>query len=164
MGGRVVARERYNKNRDCRFDDWRRNSVEKSGKLINLPLYSTDLDGVEYIYTDESNIEPVALIEKKHSGSRWKTEWRGAMVACFELARRSGLPFYVAEHSTDCSVWSVYMIKSIEHAPENPILDNVSLFDYICFLCDLHNYELSEFYTNVLQSVVAISKNGESIP
>lgn len=59
--------ERRYQERDCRFEDWRRNNVEKGGIKIDMPIYSSDLDSVEYVFRNRSAI-PVGLIERALTG------------------------------------------------------------------------------------------------
>jgi hypothetical protein len=158
-----VPVKRYNKERDCRFDDWRRNSIPKAGVMMTLPLYSTDLDCVEFTFT-EDGIEPVALIEKKSVLSSWLIEWRASMKAHFIIASRAQTPYYVAEHTEDRSDWIVYLITTTDRLPcKNDIVLHGVLFDYVMFLCELHGYEPPQFFIDALKKVIAISPDGKSI-
>ena len=61
------------------------------------------------------------------------------MIACFQLAQSAGIPYFVAEHNEDRSHWRVYKIENTENTPNTIVLDG-SLFDYVMFLCKLHDY------------------------
>jgi len=159
MGGGIMPRKRYNKERDCRFDDWRRNDVRKGGLEMILPLYSSDLDGVEYVIDSNHNCKPIALIEKKSTKSRWKEKLPSAMKATIELARLAGLPYYIAVHNEDRSRWIVYEASTTGQVQ----LFDGTLFDYVMFLCGLHSYEPPDIFVAALKRVVAIDSDGNSI-
>jgi len=127
---------------------------------MTLPLYSSDLDGIEYIFDKDDVATPVALIEKKSTRSSWQEKIPSAMRATIELARRAGLPYYVAVHNEDRSNWTVYEARM--HNEVMQILDG-TLFDYVMFLCDLHGYTPPDKFIEALQKVRAIDKGGESI-
>lgn len=154
--------KRYNKKRDCRFDDWRRNNMPKGGIKMNLPLYSSDLDSVEFIYEGD-DVKPVALIEKKSDKSNWREgEMPGPIKATFKLSQLAGIPYYVAVHNEDRSEWKVYHSDAIEDLPNNCILDGI-LFDYVVFLCEMHKYSLPDVFVKALRKVKGIDQDGNSI-
>ena len=155
--------KRYDKNRDCRFDDWRRNDEEKGGAKMNLPLYSTDIDGLEFGYTDDGSISLLALIEKKSDKSKWKEKPPSTVIASFKLAQIAGVPFYVNEHNEDRSVWTVYEITDAALS-RRMILDQCTLFEYLMFICGIHNYAMPENLQKLVKQVVAITPEGKSIP
>lgn len=158
-----MARKRYNKKRDCRFDDWRRNDVLKGGIAMTLPLYSSDLDCVEYIFNEGDEITPVALIEKKSVYSAWQTKLPSTMEATLAVARRADVPYYVAVHNDDRSHWVVYTGNTLEEIATSASILDGTLFDYMMFLCCLHKYEPPNIITDALRRVVAINEDGQSI-
>lgn len=159
-----MARKRYNKKRDCRFDDWRRNDVPKGNITMTLPLYSSDLDCVEFIFNEADEVVPVALIEKKSIRSRWQQTLPNTMRATIKVANLAKLPYYVATHNEDRSHWIVRSGNSIEElaSPDSVMFDG-TLFDYVMFLCNLHKYEPPQVFQDALRFVVAIDGNGQSI-
>jgi len=155
-----MPRKRYDKKRDCRFDDWRRNDVPKGGIVMTLPLYSSDLDCVEFVFGEADCVTPVALIEKKSVRSKWREKIPNAMRATIEVAWLAGLPYYIAVHNKDRSRWTVYEAK-IDNEPVQ-LIDG-TLFDYMMFLCQLHRYEPPDKFVEALRRVVAIDEDGNSI-
>ena len=159
-----MARKRYNKKRDCRFDDWRRNNILKGGIMMTLPLYSSDLDCVEFVFNEDDEVLPVALIEKKSTRSQWYKTLPNTMRATIKVANLANLPYYVAIHNEDRSHWTVRNGNSIEELVEpNSIILDGTLFDYVMFLCSLHQYEPPQVFQDALRLVVAIDENGQSI-
>ena len=156
-----MPEERYDKKRDCRFDDWRRNNIEKGGIRINLPLYSTDLDCVEYIYKNNEP-QPVAMIEKKSEQSGWRGKMNGGITACWKLAQAANIPFYVSVHNTVRSHWVVHLIDTPKMSSENIILDG-TLYNYFMFICDLHGVTIADNMKEKIKLVIAIDENGESV-
>lgn len=131
---------------------------------MTLPLYSTDLDALEFVYS-AGDVVPVALIEKKWCMSQWKNRWTGPMQAQFALAQKPPpTPYYVAEHNKIRSHWCVYRIRTmIEPPSDNDIVMRGLLYDYVIFLCNLHNYDPPAVIKEKLRCVEAIDSNGQSV-
>jgi hypothetical protein len=158
-----MARKRYNKERMARFDDWRRNNIPKPDKKFNMPLFSTDLDSLEYTYIDDSP-KPCALIEKKDSQSQWKRKWRSAQLAQFALSQMANIPYYVVEHKTDFSFMNVYHITTVDRLPDDSdVILSGRIAAYIEWLYKIRDLELSEFYLSELHKVHSIDSDGYSV-
>ena len=155
-----MAEARFTKNRDHRFNDWRRNAIRKRGQVVKLPLYMIDIDGVEYgylrrkhPYKDETLRYPTALaiIEYK-CGPSWLTVWRDQLTVQIDMAAKLGIPFYVVEHNEDFSCAQIYHITQHPVWTRLPNSDDLvslrngrtsgGVADLVDFICRLHNHVL----------------------